>query len=241
MEFHILSLFTEMFNSVFDSSIIKKARDRKLIEIFLHNIRDYTYDSHRVTDDYPYGGGAGMVLKVEPIARALKNIEEEKGPSYKIMMGPQGNLFNQDKAKELANHTRVIIICGHYEGVDERVRQYFIDEEISIGDYVLSGGEIAAMVVTDTVSRLIPGVLGNSLSIETESFSSNLLDYPQYTRPREYLGLEVPEVLLSGNHAEIRNWRLREAFRKTVENRPDLLGDKKLSPEQEKLLKSVKE
>lgn len=241
MEFHLLSLFPNMFDSVFGASITKKACDRNLIKICLHNLRDYTTDRHRVTDDYPYGGGGGMVLKVEPIARALRKIESENGVCHKILTSPQGKTFNQSKARELAKFSKLAIICGHYEGVDERVRQYFIDEEISIGDYILSGGEIAAMAIVDAVARLIPGVIGNPDSIEADSFSSYLLDYPHYTRPRDFSGIEVPTVLLSGDHAKIRNWRLKAAFKRTVEKRPDLLVNAELTPEEEEMIKLIEE
>lgn len=241
MEFHVLSLFPTMFNSVFGASITKKACDRDLIKILIHNLRDFTKDRHRITDDYPYGGGGGMVLKVEPIARAIEKIESERGACRKILTSPQGKTFNQSKARELAAFPRLIIICGHYEGVDDRVRQHFIDEEISIGDYILSGGEIAALAIVDAVARLIPGVVGNPASIRADSFSSYLLDYPQYTRPRDFAGSMVPGVLLSGDHEKIRNWRLTAALKRTKEERPDLLENVELTSEEEEMLKLIEE
>jgi len=225
MRIDILCLFPEMFISPFDQSIIKRAREQGLVDIVVHNIRDYAHDKHRIVDDYPYGGGPGMVLKPEPIfqaVEAIKPLGEMETPV--ILLTPQGKVFSQTIARELALHPRLILVCGHYEGIDERVRQYLITEEISIGDYVLSGGELAAMVLMDTVMRLIPGVLGSQESLDSDSFSYGLLEYPQYTRPQIYRDWSVPSVLLSGNHGEIAHWRRQQAVLRTARRRPELLG-----------------
>ena len=241
MRFDIITLFPSMFKSPFEESIIKRALQKKLIEIHLHNLRDFATDAHRTTDDAPFGGGAGMVMKVEPIYRALNYIKEKTGKKARvILLSPQGRTFNQEVALELAKEENIILICGRYEGVDERVREHLVDDEISIGDYVLSGGEIAAMVIVDTVARLIPGVLGNESSIKEDSFYRGLLDYPQYTRPAEFMGWKVPQVLRSGNHKKIREWRIKKMLEKTLERRPDLLKKAKLSPEERKYLEEIK-
>lgn len=229
IRFDILSIFPEMFNSPFESSILKKARDKGIIEINILNIRDFTEDKHRMTDDAPYGGGGGMVMKVEPIDRAITGVPREGTRVLTILMTPQGEKFNQAVAEVLSHYEQIIIICGHYEGVDERVRQHLVDREISIGDYVLTGGELSAMVVIDAVSRLIPGVLGNSESATVDSFSSGLLEYPHFTRPAEYRGWKVPEILLSGHHREIDAWRRKESLRRTRARRPDLLKTAQVS------------
>ncbi|MBU2591516.1 MAG: tRNA (guanosine(37)-N1)-methyltransferase TrmD, partial [Nitrospinae bacterium] len=199
-------------------------------------LRDYTHDKHRMTDDAPYGGGPGMVMKVEPIVEA---IEKVRGAGPVLLMSPQGERFNQKMAQELAGEERLTIVCGRYEGFDERVRP-FVDREISIGDYILTGGEIAAMAVIDSVSRLVPGVLGDSESLTEETFSDSLIEYPHYTRPDSFRGMEVPEVLLSGNHEEIRKWRRREAIKRTLERRSDLLDGLELSGEDEEMLKEIR-
>jgi tRNA (guanine37-N1)-methyltransferase len=240
IRFDILTLFPEMFKSPFDSSLLKKAQEKGLIEIAVHDIRDYTEDRHRVTDDYPYGGGSGMVMKVEPIARALENVVQERHAAKVILLTPQGKVFNQIVAEELSTCSRIVLICGRYEGVDERVRDYLVDEEISIGDYVLTGGELPAMVIVDAISRLVSGVLGNCDSAATESFSTGLLEYPQYTRPADFRGWKVPEVLLSGNHRVIDIWRRKESLRKTALRRPDLLSKVGLTKEDRKILKEIK-
>lgn len=229
IRFDILSIFPEMFNSPFESSILKKARDKGIIEINILNIRDFTEDKHRMTDDAPYGGGGGMVMKVEPIDRAITGVPRKGTRVLTILMTPQGEKFNQAVAEVLSHYEQIIIICGHYEGVDERVRQHLVDREISIGDYVLTGGELSAMVVIDAVSRLIPGVLGNSESATVDSFSSGLLEYPHFTRPAEYRGWKVPEILLSGHHREIDAWRRKESLRRTRARRPDLLKTAQVS------------
>lgn len=240
MRFDILSIFPEMFESFFGCSLLKKARDRGLIRIEAHNIRDGAADKHRMTDDYPYGGGAGMVMKVEPIARVLDAIGATDGECTRILLTPQGETFSQAIAGELSRSSRIVLICGHYEGVDERVRENLVDREISIGDYVLTGGEAAAMVVVDAVARLVPGVLGNDESARHESFAAGLLESPQYTRPEEFRGWKVPDVLLSGHHREIDDWRRRESLKRTLERRPDLLSAAVLTEKDRKLLEELK-
>ena len=241
MFFDILTLFPEMFTGPFDESIIKRAREKGIIEINLINIRDYTTDKHKTADDAPYGGGAGMVMKVEPIYRAWQDLQKERGDVPVIMMSPQGRRLDQEIVKELSQEEGLILLCGHYEGIDERVRELIVTDEISIGDYVLTGGELAAMVLVDAVARMLPGVLGDEDSKIEDSFYNGLLDYPDYTRPREFMGLKVPEVLLSGNHGEIEKWRRREALKRTYLRRPDLLEKKVLSAEEIKLLEKIKQ
>ncbi|MCX7981637.1 MAG: tRNA (guanosine(37)-N1)-methyltransferase TrmD [Syntrophales bacterium] len=236
--FDILTIFPGMFDSPFGHSLIKKAQERRLVEIRIHDIRAYATDNQRMTDDYPYGGGSGMVMKVEPVDRALEalNLPAE---GEVILLTPQGERFNQDLAHKLAGVPRIVLICGHYEGVDERVREHLATREISIGDYILTGGELAAMVIVDAVARLIPGVVGNPDSIRDDSFSGGLLEYPQYTRPVEYRGWRVPEVLLSGHHEEIRRWRRKESLRRTYLRRPDMLKGVELSEEDVNWLKAL--
>jgi tRNA (guanine37-N1)-methyltransferase len=238
MHFDIFTLFPAMFAGPFTESILKRAQERGLLSIALHNIRDATTDKHHVVDDYPYGGGAGMVMKPEPIFAAIE-VVYQGGPI--ILLTPQGRLFNQQIAAELAGEQRVTLICGHYEGVDERVRQHLVTDELSIGDYVLTGGELAAMIVVDAVSRLIPGVV-TSESIQEESHSSGLLEYPQYTRPPEFRGWNIPEVLLSGHHEQVARWRRKESLRLTRQRRPDLFAKLDLSSKLDaKLLKELEE
>jgi tRNA (guanine37-N1)-methyltransferase len=236
MRFDILTLFPGMFSGPFDESIIKRGRDKQLIDIALHNIRDYAVDRHQVTDDAPYGGGAGMVMKVEPLAACIESVKAQHPSSTVVMTSPQGRPFTHAVAEELSRRDGLIIICGRYEGVDERIRQLYVEDDISLGDFVLSGGEIAAMAILDAVTRLIPGVLGCGDSAETDSFCDGLLEYPQYTRPAEFRGLAVPDILLSGNHELIRKWRRSESLRKTRELRPDLLTHIELTKEDRKLL-----
>lgn len=226
MHFDIFTLFPDMFSGPFSESILKRAQERGLLSIALHNIRDVTTDKHHIVDDYPYGGGAGMVMKPEPIFTAVEGVYQG-GPI--ILLTPQGRLFNQQIVRELVQEPRVTLICGHYEGIDERVLEHLVTDELSIGDYVLTGGEPAAMVVVDATSRLIPGVLGGDESTLEESHSGNLLEYPHYTRPPEFRGWKVPDVLLSGNHAEIAKWRRKESLRRTKERRPDLFAKLDLS------------
>jgi tRNA (guanine37-N1)-methyltransferase len=239
MRFDILTLFPEMFLSIFESSIIKKAREKALIDIQVHDIRNYASGRHRVTDDAPFGGGGGMVMKVEPIDLALAALELRPGEGPVILMSPQGETFRQETAEELARCRRLVLICGHYEGVDERVKEHLADREISIGDFVLTGGELSAMMIVDAVARLIPGVLGNSESAKTDSFSSGLLEYPQYTRPQEYRGWKVPEVLVNGNHRDIDYWRRRQSLARTWRRRPELLEKIDLSDSDRSILREI--
>ena len=239
MRFDILTLFPEMFASPFQTSILGKAVEKGLIQIRVVNIRDFALDKHRVVDDAPYGGGQGMVMKVEPIARAIECAKSQDPSAWTIYLTPQGKPFDQEKAQTLSSRSHLILLCGRYEGVDERVREMFVDEEISLGDYVLTGGELAAMVVVDAVSRLLPGVLGSEQSAEEDSFTNFLLEYPHYTRPFDYRGRCVPEILLSGDHAAIALWRRQEALRRTWTRRPDLLSKATLSKQDEELLGKV--
>jgi tRNA (guanine37-N1)-methyltransferase len=239
MHFDIFTLFPDMFQGPFSESILKRAQERGLLSIALYNIRESTSDKHHVVDDYPYGGGAGMVMKPEPIFAAVESVYQG-GPI--ILLSPQGRLFNQHVARTLAHEMRVTLICGHYEGVDERVSEHLATDEISIGDFVLTGGELAAMIVVDATSRLIPDVLGGDESTLEESHSGGMLEYPHYTRPPEFRGWRVPEVLLSGNHAGIARWRRKEAIRRTRAGRPDLYEELDLSSKEDaKLLKELEE
>ena len=240
IRFDILSVFPGMFTSAFECSILKKAQEKNLIEIRVHDIRHYTEDKHRMTDDAPYGGGGGMVMKVEPIDRALQAVAPDRDQALIVLLTPQGETFRQEIAQELALHPRIVLVCGHYEGLDERVRTHLVDREISIGDYVLTGGELPAMIVVDAVARLVPGVLGNVASVVTDSFAMGLLEYPQYTRPAEYRNWKVPDVLISGHHREIEKWRRRESLRRTLTRRPDLLKQVDLSADDRVLLKELK-
>ncbi|HXG92260.1 MAG TPA: tRNA (guanosine(37)-N1)-methyltransferase TrmD [Blastocatellia bacterium] len=243
MRFDIITIFPEIFRGVFEFGIIRRAVEAALVEIAVHDLRDYTHDRHRQVDDRPFGGGAGMVMKPEPLFRAVEAITHGASGVSVVMLSPQGRLFNQRVAEEFATKSRVVLICGRYEGVDERVIEQLATDEISIGDYVLSGGEIPAMVVVDAVTRLIPGALGCNESAEQDSFADGLLDYPHYTRPAEYRGLRVPDVLISGNHAEIAAWRRRKAIEKTLRRRPDLIRNRALTDaerqEIEKILKEI--
>ncbi len=231
MHIDIITLFPDMFNGPFDESIIKRAIDNGLVEIALHNLREHGIGRHRVVDDYPHGGGAGMVLMAEPLFSAVETVKGQADIPV-ILLTPQGRLFNQRVAEELAEHPRFILVCGHYEGVDERVREHLVTDEISIGDYVLTGGELAAMVVIDAVVRQLPDVLGSDESAKDDSHSNGLLEYPQYTRPQNFRGWEVPPVLLSGHHAEIAKWRREQSIQRTAERRPDLLAKAELSEEE---------
>ena len=240
MDIDILTLFPEMFQGPFSTGIFKRAIDHGLVSINLHNIRDYTHDKHHTADDYAYGGGAGMILKPEPIFEVVESIETDikqgAGDLPIILLTPQGRLFSQQIAHELSRYRHLILICGRYEGVDERVAEHLVTDEISIGDYVLGGGELAAMVVVDAVVRLLPGVLGSEASLQDDSYVTGLLEYPQYTRPAVYREWSVPEVLLSGNHAQISKWRREQAIRRTLERRPELLGKANLSLEERQLV-----
>ena len=232
MRFDIFTLFPEMFRGPLDESILARARERGLLEVALHNPRDVTTDRHHIVDDYPYGGGAGMVMKPEPLFTAVEQLGAS-GPI--ILLSPQGRVFTQRIARELSGEPRITLICGHYEGVDERVREHLVTDEISLGDFVLTGGELAAMVLVDAVARLLPGVLAEG-STEEESHTAGLLEYPHYTRPAEFRGWRVPETLLSGNHAAIARWRRKESLRRTRARRPDLFAQLKLTPLDRKLL-----
>ena len=212
-----------MFGDPFNASIVKRAQEKGLITITVHNLRDYCTDKHRVTDDVPYGGGVGMVMKPEPLITAIEALRASRPEARTLLMTPQGKRFDQKDAERLVEYSSLTLVCGRYEGVDERVRS-FVDEEISIGDYIMTGGELASMVIIDTVTRLRPGVLGDANSLKEESFTQPLLEAPQYTRPRVFRNMEVPEVLLSGNHAEIARWRQQQALKRTEERRPDLLS-----------------
>ena len=240
MHIDVLTLFPQMFQDVFSLGIFKRAMDQKLVSLGVHNIRDFTHDKHHTADDYPYGGGAGMVLKPEPIFEAVESIEREPDVPV-ILLTPQGRLFSQKVAQELSRHSHLILICGHYEGVDERVSEHLATDRLSIGDYVLSGGELAAMVVIDAVFRLVPGVLGSEASPLDDSHVGGLLEYPQYTRPAEYRGWAVPEVLLSGDHGQVDSWRREQAIRRTYKNRPELLDKAELSPEEKRLVERLRQ
>lgn len=241
MKFHIFTLFPEMIEYVLSQSIIGKAKAENLINIEAINIRDYTKDKHRHVDDYPYGGGAGMLMQVEPIHKAYEDIclKTKKRPKV-LYMTPQGKLFNQNMAKELAKEEDLVFLCGHYEGVDERALEILDVVNISIGDYVLTGGELPAMVMIDSISRMVKGVLTNEESADFESFEDNLLEYPQYTRPAEYMGKEVPKVLLSGHHKNIEKWKREQSLLRTLKRRPELLEKARLSKEDIIILEKLK-
>jgi len=236
----ILTLFPEMFPGVLSSSILGKAQEKGIVQFEVINFRNYSESKHGTVDDTPYGGGGGMVLKPEPLFRAVEAVTTDSKPRV-ILLCPQGVPYNQKLAEELAKEEHLILICGHYEGYDERIREHLVTDEISIGDYVLTGGELGAMVIADSVVRLQPGALGNQTSAVEDSFSTGLLEYPHYTRPAEFRGWKVPDILLSGHHANIDKWRLRESLRRTYERRPDLLDKLELTPEMKKWLQEIKE
>jgi len=242
MRIDILTLFPEMFTPLFHS-ILKRAQDSGMLAIQVHNIRDFATDKHRIVDDYPFGGGSGMVMKPEPIDAALEHIQGlvPREKTRVLLMCPQGRKFTQSNAIRLAREEHLVFLCGHYEGVDDRVRQHLVDEEISIGDYVLTGGELPAMVIIDALARMLPGVLGAADAASSDSFYTGLLEYPQYTRPREFRGWEVPDILLSGDHGKIARWRRKESLRNTLLRRPDLLENFPLTKEDLKLLTEIKE
>ncbi len=241
MNISILSLFPEMFEGVLHTSILKKAQENDAVTFSVTDFRNYSENKHHKVDDYPYGGGAGMVLKPEPLFNAVEAVTEGAvKPPRVILMCPQGERFTQAKAEELASEENLVFICGHYEGYDERIREHLVTDELSIGDFVLTGGEIASMAIIDSVVRLLPGVLGNNASSVEDSFSTGLLEHPHYTRPATYKGFSVPDVLLSGNHGEIDKWRMEQSLRRTLERRPDLLDKISLTPEQDKMLKKLK-
>lgn len=242
MRVDIVSLFPDMFSGPFGQSMIKRATEKGLLDIHLTNPRDFTYDKHHMVDDYPFGGGEGMVLKPEPMFRAVEQIKQQSGGQNcrVLLMCPSGQTFTQKKAIELAaGYEQLIFVCGHYEGFDARIKEHLIDETVSIGDYVLTGGELPAMVIVDAIARMIPGVLGTQASAETDSFYQGLLGYPQYTRPRDFQGMMVPDLLISGDHGKIAQWRRKEALRNTWQNRPDLLGKADLDLNDKKILAEI--
>lgn len=239
MNIHVLSLFPDMFTGVFGSSILKKAQEKEAVSLAVTDIREFSENKHKQVDDYPYGGGAGMVLKPEPMFNAVEAITKGRKPRI-ILMCPQGERFSQAKAEELAQEEELVFLCGHYEGYDERIREHLVTDEISIGDFVLTGGELAAMTVIDAVVRLLPGVLGQADSHIQDSFSTGLLEHPHYTRPANFRGMTVPDVLTSGNHAKIEQWRMQQSLKRTLERRPDLLDSYELSKEQQKMLDELK-
>lgn len=240
MIFELLTLFPGLCASPFADSILGKAVDKGLIDITAHNLRDWAEGRHQVTDDTPYGGGDGMVLKPEPVARALDELRSRRPRARVLLMTPQGVTFRQHHAQQLAQEERLIFVCGRYEGFDERIRT-LVDDEFSLGDFVLTGGELAAMVMIDAVARLVPGVLGSSGSALTDSHADGLLEHPHYTRPAEFRGMTVPEVLLSGNHAAIARWRRREQLRRTLQRRPDLLDQAELSEQDRRWLEEIRQ
>jgi tRNA (guanine37-N1)-methyltransferase len=242
MRCEFISIFPSIFKAYFSESILKRALQRGIIEAKIHNLRDYSTDKHRTVDDYPYGGGSGMVMKAEPFFNAVRSITADGIDTCTIMVTPQGRPFHQAMAVALSKEARrLLFICGRYEAIDERVRAGLVDLEISLGDYVLSGGELPALVIIDTIVRLLPGALGDEHSIVEESFSWGILDYPHYTRPQDYEGLKVPAVLLSGNHKEITRWRRKEALKRTFRRRPELLRQTPLAEEDYRLLSEIKE
>lgn len=243
LNFEVLTLFPGMIEGPLNESILRRGREKGLLNVSVRNIRDYTEDRHKTADDSPYGGGAGMVLKPEPIFKAFEALKRERPGEdlLTILLSPQGSLLDQKRAEQLSGEKRtIVLLCGHYEAIDERVIDSLVDEELSIGDYVLTGGELAALVVIDAAARLLPGVLGDEESSCRDSFGNGLLDHPHYTRPPEFKGMKVPDVLLSGNHAEIEKWRRREALRATLLKRPDLLGKADLMEEDRKILEELK-
>ncbi len=243
MKIDILTIFPNMFSGPLNESLVKKAREKSLVEIKVHDIRDFAEDKHRTVDDTPFGGGGGMVMRLEPLCRAIESIlneREDKSQIGLILTSPQGERFSQEKAKELSLKDRLIIICGHYKGVDDRIGKLFPLEEISVGDYVLTGGEIPGLIILDAVVRLIPGVLGDFESAQADSFYDGILGPPQYTRPAEFRGLKVPEVLLSGDHEKIKLWLKKQALKKTLQKRPDLVNWKWFSDEEKEMLEQIK-
>lgn len=240
MKINVLSIFPHMFEGVFGSSIMKKAQEKGAVSLEVTDFREFSTNKHGQVDDYPYGGGAGMVLKPEPLFDAVESLIAEGRKPRVILMCPQGARYDQKKAEELAKEEDLIFLCGHYEGYDERIREHLVTDEISIGDFVLTGGELAAMTVIDSVVRLIPGVLGQEASHVNDSFSTGLLEHPHYTRPADYKGMKVPDVLMSGNHAKIEQWRMEQSIKRTFERRPDLFEHVELSKEQQKYLDELK-
>jgi tRNA (guanine37-N1)-methyltransferase len=241
MKFDIVTIFPRMVEAGLAEGVVSRGIERGLLDLKVHDLREHTTDRHRSVDDVPYGGGPGMVMKPEPLVKAVEAIRRDRGqPEAVVLLSPQGRQFTQAEAVRLSGLTHVVLLCGRYEGMDERVRELVATEELSIGDYVLSGGELPALVIVDAVSRLVPGVVGDAGSVEGDSFSRGLLDYPHYTRPAEFLGRSVPDVLLSGHHAEVRKWRKRAALARTMSRRPDLLASADLDDEERELLEELK-
>ncbi len=246
MQFEVFTLLPEVFAAYLESSILLRARQRGLIDVRLHNIRDYAHDKHHTTDDTPYGGGGGMVMKPEPVFEAIETVlgitaGQTQPPAFPvILLTPQGRVFNQRIAEELSGHERIALLCGRYEGVDERIREYLVTDEISIGDYVLTGGELPALMIIDAISRLIPGVLGDPTGAQDDSHSMGLLEYPHYTKPSEFRGWKVPDVLLSGDHAKIEKWRREQALTRTFHKRPDMIEKAELDKEDKKIVERLR-
>ena len=249
MQFEVFTLLPEIFPPYLESSILNRARQKGLIDVRVHNIRDYTHDKHHTTDDTPYGGGGGMVMKPEPVFEAIESVlglatpPSDPAPASNIpiiLLTPQGRVFTQRVAEELSRHEHIVLLCGRYEGVDERIREHLVTDEISIGDYVLTGGELPALMIIDAVSRLLPGVLGDPTGAEDDSHSMGLLEYPHYTKPPEFRGWKVPDVLASGNHAKINKWRREQALTRTFNKRPDMLEKAELSKSDQKFLEQLK-
>ncbi len=240
MQFEVFTLLPEVFPPYLETSILKRARERGLIDVRIHNIRDYTHDKHHTTDDMPYGGGGGMVMKPEPVFEAVASILGPGSGVPVILLTPQGRVFDQRVAEELSHYEKIALICGRYEGVDERIREHLVTDEISIGDYVLTGGELPALIVIDAVSRLLPDVLGDPTGAQDDSHASGLLEYPHYTRPPEFQGWKVPDILLSGDHAKIDRWRREQSLLRTYRKRPDLLEKAELTKEDLRFLEKLK-
>jgi tRNA (guanine37-N1)-methyltransferase len=240
MDIHLITIFPDFFECAKEFGIFKIGSDKGVVRFHIHNLRDFTNDTHKTTDDSPYGGGAGMVMKIEPLSKSIRYIEQRFGKSYKILVTPQGEKLNHSIASFLSKQESITLVPAHYEGADERLENY-IDMEVSIGDYILSGGEIAALVIMESVIRLIKGVLGNDTSLDEESFSHSLLEYPQYTRPQNYLDEKVPNILTTGNHELIRKWRLKESLKRTLVRRPDLMIARHFSKEEIELIKEIRE
>ena len=246
MQFEVFTLLPDVFPPYLESSILQRARQRGLIDVRIHNIRDYTHDRHHTTDDTPYGGGGGMVMKPEPVFEAVESVlgsesdPTQLAPVPVILLTPQGRVFTQRIAEELSRHERIVLLCGRYEGVDERIREHQVTDEISVGDYVLTGGELPALLLIDAVSRLIPGVLGDPTGAEDDSHSKGLLEYPHYTRPPEFRGWKVPEVLLSGDHAKIEKWRREQAIQRTLRRRPDMMERAELNEVEKRFVEGLK-
>jgi len=246
MQFEVFTLLPEVFPSYLESSILQRARQRGLIDVRVHNIRDYTHDRHHTTDDTPYGGGGGMVMKPEPVFEAVESVlgisssPAQPTPVPVILLTPQGRVFTQRVAEELSRHERIALLCGRYEGVDERIREHLVTDEISVGDYVLTGGELPALMMIDAISRLLPGVLGDPTGAEDDSHSMGLLEYPHYTRPPEFRGWKVPDILLSGDHAKIEKWRREQALQRTLHKRPDMIEKAELNEKDLKFVEGLK-